>query len=68
MRKWFVLFWAAAGLLTLDRTVGHRPAVTSADPGPASRDTLAVIEALRTRCQLPAGTIVFVVRDAEAAR
>lgn len=67
MAKIFVFFWCIAGLLTLDtvlRSPSHRP------PPPAFReaaDTLPVVRQLQTRCELPAGTVVFVVRRPEVS-
>jgi len=65
MAKIFVFFWCLAGLLTLDvviRTPVRRPP----PPRPTSAaDSLPVITQIRTRCELPAGTVVFVVRDQE---
>jgi len=66
MAKIFVFFWCVAGLLTLDvvlRTPASRP---PRPPRPAvTADSLPVITQIRTRCELPAGTVVFVVRDQE---
>jgi hypothetical protein len=47
--------WCIAGLLALRMVLGAQPA--TARP---------VIEEIRTSCQLPAGTVVFVVRDSGA--
>lgn len=71
MAKIFVFFWCLSGLLTLDvvlRTTSRRPpraTVTAAPVVPA--DSLPVVELIRTRCELPAGTVVFVVRGREPA-
>jgi hypothetical protein len=63
MTKIFLVFWSIAALVTLDRTLRHPP-VAPDRPVPAiMADTLPVIRALQTRCELPAGTTVFVVRD-----
>jgi len=67
MAKIFIFFWCLAGLLTLDivlRTPAHRAPPPKVD---AARDTLPVITQIRTRCELPAGTVVFVVRGREHA-
>jgi hypothetical protein len=67
MAKIFLFFWCIAGLLTLDialRAPGHqraRPALREA------ADTLPVVTQIQTRCELPAGTVVFVVRGREAS-
>ena len=50
--------WCIAGLLAL-RMVLAAPAATA---GPATpHNKRPVVEAIRTQCQLPAGTVVFVV-------
>jgi hypothetical protein len=62
MKKLDLLFgvgWAIAGLLALKMVLAVRPV---AQPP-------AVVDAIRESCQLPAGTVVFVVREpAEEAR
>jgi hypothetical protein len=58
MKKLELLFavgWCIAGLLALRMVLGARPAAVR-----------PVIEEIRTTCQLPAGTVVFVVRDSGA--
>jgi hypothetical protein len=55
--------WCIAGLLALRMVLGAPPAAAVPAPLPAVRP---VIEEIRTSCQLPAGTVVFVVRDSEA--
>ena len=47
--------WCVAGLLAM-RMVLHVPAMESR----------SVVEAIRNRCELPAGTVVFVVREPAA--
>ena len=67
MAKIFIFFWCLAGLLTLDivlRTPTYRATPAKAEP---ATDTLPVITQIRTHCELPAGTVVFVVRGREAA-
>ena len=67
MAKIFVFFWCLAGLLTLDivlRTPARHTTPANVEP---ARDTLPVITQIRTRCELPAGTVVFVVRGREEA-
>ncbi|HXV86411.1 MAG TPA: hypothetical protein VD793_06915 [Gemmatimonadales bacterium] len=64
MTRVFMLCWCVAALLTLNRVL--RPAAAP-PPSPIAggggrADTLTVIQALQTRCELPAGTTVFVVR------
>lgn len=57
MKKLELLFatgWVIAGLLAL-RMVLRAPATAS-----------PLVETIRTRCELPAGTVVFVVRDGAA--
>ena len=46
------LGWTIAGLIALRMVLVARPA----DPRP-------VVEAIRASCDLPAGTVVFVVRE-----
>jgi hypothetical protein len=67
MAKIFVFFWCLAGLLTLD-VVLRVPArrATPAGVTPAN-DTIPVITQIQTRCELPAGTVVFVVRRTEVS-
>lgn len=71
MAKIFVFFWCLAGLLTLDvvlRASSPRPPRTTATAAPVVPvDSLPVITQIRTRCELPAGTVVFVVRGREQA-
>lgn len=67
MAKIFIFFWCLAGLLTLDivlRTPAHRATPPKVEP---ARHTLPVITQIRTRCELPAGTVVFVVQGGEPA-
>lgn len=52
--------WGAAGLLALRMVIAAQPAA-SAPLTPGSRGP--VVETIRTKCELPAGTVVFVVRD-----
>lgn len=55
MKKLEIVFgagWAMAGLLALRMVMGNAPASQG-----------SVVEEIRTRCELPAGTVVFVVRD-----
>lgn len=62
MAKIFVFFWCIAGLLTLDialRAPARRHAALAFGDPP---DTLPVLTQIRTSCELPAGTVVFVVR------
>lgn len=75
MAKLFIFFWGIAGLLTLDvvlRAPSHftrraaEPIAAAAPATPAPPAVpLPVIQALRTRCELPAGTVVFVIRKRE---
>jgi hypothetical protein len=76
MVKIFVFFWCVAGLLTLDVVLRSssrpaRPPWTAGSAAPAAPaapvDSLPVVQLIRTRCELPAGTVVFVVRGKEAA-
>jgi hypothetical protein len=62
MAKIFVFFWCIAGLLTLDIAL-RAPAHRRPSPPPPAVDSLPVVDQIRTRCELPAGTVVFVVRD-----
>lgn len=58
MKKRELLFaagWVIAGLVALNMVLGAQP--------PESRP---LVETIRTSCELPAGTVVFVVRDGEA--
>ncbi len=67
MAKIFVFFWCLAGLLTLDivlRAPAHQQTPQRLDP---TADTLPVITQIRTRCELPAGTVVFVVQGREVS-
>ncbi len=67
MAKIFVFFWCLAGLLTLDialRTPIHKNTPPTFRP---ADDTLPVVTQIRTSCELPAGTVVFVVRGPESA-
>lgn len=67
MAKIFVFFWCVAGLLTLDIAL-RAPARRHTTPVFGDRpDTLPVLTQIRTRCELPAGTVVFVVRGREAS-
>jgi hypothetical protein len=61
MAKIFVFFWCIAGLLTLDIAL-RAPAPRRPPSTPLVADSLPVVEQIRTRCELPAGTVVFVVR------
>lgn len=64
MAKIFVFFWCLAGLLTLDVVLRASPSRRLAQaPNPLAADSLPVVNLIRTRCELPAGTVVFVVRD-----
>lgn len=65
MAKIFVFFWCLAGLLTLDIAL-RAPTHWRTPPTfrPAS-DTLPIVTQIRTSCELPAGTVVFVVRGPE---
>jgi len=67
MAKIFIFFWCLAGLLTLDTTL-RAPAHHRTPPTyrPAD-DTLPLVTQIRTRCELPAGTVVFVVRGRETS-
>jgi len=73
MVKIFVFFWCLAGLLTLDVVLRAsprppRPPRTAAAVAPAvAIDSLSVVHLIRTRCELPAGTVVFVVRGRESS-
>ena len=49
--------WCVAGLLALQMVL--RADTAGAGPG---RPVPTVVEAIRTRCELPANTVVFVVR------
>ena len=62
MKQTFVLFWSLAGLVTLD-VVLRAPAHPTPPPAPTAADTAPVVTAIRTTCELPAGTVIFVVRD-----
>jgi hypothetical protein len=67
MAKIFVFFWCLAGLLTLDialRAPMHRKTPPTYRP---ADDSLPVVNRIRTRCELPAGTVVFVVTGPERA-
>ena len=65
MAKIFIFFWCLAGLLTLDIAL-RAPARRWTPPRlDTHADTLPVITQIRTRCELPAGTLVFVVRGRE---
>ena len=61
MKKCELLFaagWVIAGLVSLHMVLGAQPPEnrTVVDNGP-------LVESIRTSCELPAGTVVFVVRD-----
>ena len=62
MKQVFVLFWCLAGLVTLDVALRAppRPAPPRATP---VADTLSMVTAIRTTCELPAGTLVFVMTE-----
>lgn len=64
MAKIFVFFWCCAGLLTLDVVLRASPRPRSAVTATPA-DSLPVIQMIRTRCELPAGTVVFVVGERE---
>jgi hypothetical protein len=67
MAKIFLFFWCISGLLTLD-AVFHSPRPRPAPPTfREAADTLPVVMQIKTRCELPAGTVVFVVRGREAS-
>lgn len=51
--------WCVAGLLALKMTLRAQAMASAGRPG-------SVIEAIRTRCELPANTVVFVVRPGAA--
>jgi hypothetical protein len=55
--------WCVAGLLALRMALRVEPARAASG---AARPT-SVIESIRTRCELPANTVVFVVRPEEEA-
>ena len=64
MKQTFVLFWCLAGLVTLDAVLrSPRPAA----PAPPALDTLPVVTSIRTTCELPAGTTIFVVGGRDGA-
>lgn len=65
MAKIFVFFWCLAGLLTLDVALRVPGRHQSPPAHPAAQDTLPVVTQIQTRCELPAGTVVFVVRRPE---
>jgi hypothetical protein len=62
VRLVFVAGWWLAGLLVLHQTLAPTRR-TAGGPAPTASDSLPVVEAIRTRCELPAGTVVFVVRE-----
>lgn len=63
MKRMFVFLWCMAGLLTLDIVLRAGPAGSAVRD--AAVDSLPAVTALRTRCELPAGTLVFVVAPEE---
>ena len=70
MAKIFVFFWCLAGLLTLDVVLRaaprpQRPTLAAASAG--YPDSMPVVDLIRSRCELPAGTLVFVVRGRETS-
>ncbi len=68
MVKMFVFFWCLAGLLTLDVILRTPSSRLSRPPRSAAiADSLPAVNLIRTRCELPAGTVVFVVRGREPA-
>ncbi len=61
MKKRELLFaagWVIAGLVSLQMVLGAQPPETR-----HSSDQLPLVESISTSCELPAGTVVFVVRD-----
>jgi hypothetical protein len=52
--------WCVAGLLALAMALRVQPAGAKAGVAAST-----VVEAIRTRCELPANTVVFVVRPEE---
>lgn len=66
MTKIFIFFWCLAGLLTLD-IVLRAPVRRITPPTLQATDTRTVMTQIRTSCELPAGTVVFVVRGSEEA-
>jgi hypothetical protein len=67
MAKIFLFFWCLAGLLTLDIALRAPTRLRTPPTYRAATDTLPVVTQIQTRCELPAGTVVFVVRGREAS-
>jgi hypothetical protein len=53
------LGWCVAGLLALQMVLRAETATATVRNGPVP----SVVETIRTRCELPANTLVFVVRQ-----
>ena len=58
------LGWCVAGLLALQMVLRAETATATVRNGPVPVPN--VVETIRTRCELPANTVVFVVRPDDA--
>ena len=63
MSKLFLIYWGLAGLLTLDITLRVQSSDSDTAHVEAELSASDLADALRARCELPAGTVVFVIRE-----